>query len=310
MRETILQRLSTDGFNARIVSIRRLGDLREELERLHREGQFDAAFYRARLAEFRFTPPDSMPGARSLIIVAFSDPLVRFTFHWRGVPVRVMVPPTYLHWIAKDQAVARILGELLAPAGYRVEQIRVPRKLLAVCSGLATYGRNNIAYVEGMGSFHRLAVLCSDLPCDDDEWPGPRMMARCERCQACSRGCSAGAIDPNRFLIHAERCITFWNEEPPQVAFPGWMQQSWHNCLVGCMHCQTVCPENRGRAERFQEGAEFSEDETALLLRGLPPTDLPHALAEKLRENDLLEVADLFPRNLGALLHAKEAGIA
>ncbi|MCU0612227.1 MAG: hypothetical protein MUE60_10610 [Candidatus Eisenbacteria bacterium] len=306
-REALLQQLAAHGYQGRVVSVRRLEDLREGLDCLHRQGQFDAAFYRARLTGFTFAPPEGMPEARSLIIVAYRDPPVRFTFDWRGTPVPVMVPPTYLHSSAKDRAVEQTLGQLLIPAGYRVEPTRVPRKLLAVCSGLASYGRNNLAYVAGMGSFHRLAVVCSDLPCDEDDWPGPRMMSRCARCEACVPGCPAGAIDPDRFLIHAERCITFWNEEPSQVSFPAWMQPSWHNCLVGCMHCQTVCPENREFLERVQQGAVFSEDETRLLLQGTPPADLPGALSDKLRGHDLFDVVDLMPRNLGVLLQQEQA---
>jgi len=303
MKATLLQHLAACGYQGRSVSIRRLDDLHEGLECFHRQGQFDDGFYRARLADFSFGPPDDLPDARSLIVVAYRDPPVRFTFHWRGVAVPVTVPPTYLHWIEKDRAAERTLSEYLQPAGHRVGQARIPKKLLAVCCGLASYGRNNITYVSGMGSFHRLAAFCSDLPCDGDEWPGPRVMARCERCRACARACPTGAIDPARFLIHAERCITFWNEEPPSVAFPDWMNPSWHNCLVGCMHCQTVCPENQGIAEHIEEGAEFSEEETSLLLRGVPPTDLPAALADKLRESDLLDVVDILRRNLGVLLN-------
>jgi len=37
----------------------------------------------------------------------------------------------------------------------------VPIDRLAVRGGLATYGRNNVTYVPGMGSFHRLSAFYS-----------------------------------------------------------------------------------------------------------------------------------------------------
>jgi epoxyqueuosine reductase len=37
-------------------------------------------------------------------------------------------------------------------------------KRLAVRSGLARYGRNNVTYVEGMGSFLELSASLTDMP--------------------------------------------------------------------------------------------------------------------------------------------------
>ena len=47
------------------------------------------------------------------------------------------------------------------------------------CCGLAVYGRNNIAYVEGLGSHFRLSAFYSNLPTETDIWRKPRMMERC-----------------------------------------------------------------------------------------------------------------------------------
>jgi hypothetical protein len=54
--------------------------------------------------------------------------------------------------------------------------------------------------------------------------------------------------------------------------------------------------------EWYEEGARFSEEETRLLLTGVPAAELPAALAEKLGRWDLLELLDLLPRNLAVLL--------
>jgi epoxyqueuosine reductase len=152
-----------------------------------------------------------------------------------------------------------------------------------------------------MGSFYGLLAVFSDLPVSDDCWQEPRMMESCQNCSACLRHCPAGAITSERFLLHAERCITFHNEKPVDVPFPAWMDPDWHNCLVGCMHCQRVCPENKELWSWVKEGVEFSEEETALLMEGLPFEQLPSATAEKLEPLDLDPYVELFPRNLNAL---------
>jgi epoxyqueuosine reductase len=194
------------------------------------------------------------------------------------------------------------LGRLVGPAGYRIAQASVPKKLLAVRSGLAEYGKNNITYVPGMGSFYSLAALYSDLPAIDDDWREPRIMESCQTCSACQRHCPSGAIAPERFLLHAERCITFHNEKPAGTPFPAWMGAAWHNCLVGCMHCQRVCPENRQVWAWVKEGSGFSQQETAWFLEGVPYDQLPRATAEKLERLDMEGFVDLLPRNLKALL--------
>lgn len=103
-------------------------------------------------------------------------------------------------------------------------------------SGLAEYGKNNICYVSGMGSFLQIVAAYSDLPCSEDGWREPVMMKSCDGCDLCRRVCPTGAIPSDRFLLRGERCIVYHNEKRGDVPFPDWMAASWHNCLIGCMH--------------------------------------------------------------------------
>ncbi len=302
MTSRLLEKLESRGYRGRVVSITRLHDLADGIEKPHREGLLDDAFYGARLAEYKFEPPDALPGARAMIVVAVRNPHVRFTFTWRGARQQVMVPPTYLRWQETDGKVMRCLDAILGPHGKRVVPAVVPKKLLAVRSGLARYGKNNITYVPGMGSYHRLAAFHSDVVCEADDWQQPKMLESCESCPACLRGCPTGAITADRFLLRAERCIVFHNEEPSHIPFPRWTHASWHNCLVGCLLCQNVCPENSNVPTWVEDGAQFSERETQLLLDGVQLDDLPAATARKLREWDLVDLLDSIPRNLRAVL--------
>jgi epoxyqueuosine reductase len=231
-------------------------------------------------------------------VVAVPDPQIRFTFTWNGKRVPLIVPPTYLHWRRNDQQVEDALGEIVGLVGYRVARAMLPKKLLAVRSGLAAYGKNNVTYVRGMGSFHRLVAFYSDLPCQQDDWQEPKMMERCQKCSACLRHCPTGAITSERFLLHAERCITFHNEKPSDVPFPAWLDASWHNCLVGCLHCQSICPESKDYLAWVEEGPEFSAEETALLVEGVSLDQLPAETTRKLEQSDLADLLDVLPRNL------------
>jgi epoxyqueuosine reductase len=91
----------------------------------------------------------------------------------------------------------------------------------------------------------------------------------------------------------------FHNEKKGDVPFPSWVNPSWHNCLYGCFHCQRVCPENRNFLQWIGEREEFSEEETALLLKGVSCADLSAATLRKLERLDLVDSLDSFPRNLG-----------
>lgn len=305
MEETLLvqNQLQEHAYRGRVVSTQRLGDLQAAIVGHKAKGLIDRELYEEYLAEFEFDPPDDLPDAKSVIIVAIPNAPTRITFAVDGRPLPVLVPPTYLHYEEMHKEVQDLLAEPLAPLGYRVAKATIPKKLLAVRSGLGRYGKNNICYVHGLGSFHVLIALWSDLPCPQDSWREPQMLEKCQTCTACLRKCPTGAITSERFLLWAERCITFHNEKPTDIAFPEWIDPSGHNCLVGCLHCQRVCPENKDLREWIEEEEEsFSEKETTRLLEGVPLDRLPGPMVEKVQRLDLVRLLDVIPRNLAALV--------
>jgi epoxyqueuosine reductase len=303
MKKGLLQSLEKYGYLGRVVPAHHLRHLQEHITANYKQGRFEEEFYQECLAnQFVFAPPESLPEVRSVIVVAARQPQIRFTFTWKDKLIPLIVPPTYMHGQETNRQVEKVLAQLLEPEGYRLVKAVVPQKLLAVQSGLAEYGRNNITYVAGMGSFHRLVTFYSDLPWKEDNWREPEMMERCQRCSACIRGCPSGAITTDRFLLQGERCIVFHNERPSEVPFPGWLEAGWHNGLVGCMLCQRICPENRSYLDWIEEGATFSAEETALLLDGMPFEQLPDEVVKKLEASDLAALINILPRNLQVLL--------
>jgi epoxyqueuosine reductase len=285
-----------------MVPIHHIADLQEAIRDRFERGLLDEALYREQLGFFSFDPPADLPGARSIVVVAVPTPQMRIVFRWHGEILPVVVPPTYVSYTPRTESVQAVLADWLREDGFRLAKPRLPLKTLAVRGGLAEYGRNNICYVPGMGSFLQLVGCFSDLPCEDDPWREPKALDRCESCVACLRICPTGAIGDDRFLLRAERCLTYHNEAAGD--FPGWIDPSWHHCLIGCMRCQAVCPENRAVVKCFEDRVEFSEQETALLIQRVPLDRLPAETAAKLQSLEINEDYRLLCRNLSMIVGA------
>jgi epoxyqueuosine reductase len=296
-----LEKLDERGYKSRIVSIKRLAELKAEIIGRHIKGLFDANFYQQRLEFFDFKPPETLTNAESIIVAAIPRPQDQATFTFGRVKKTLTVPPTYVDYDATTNRFMDVANEFLKEEGYTAVSARkIPLKILAVRSGLAEYGRNNITYVSGMGSFHQLNAVFTDLPCEDETWYDAKMMKRCKNCQACLNACPTRAVSGDRFLLHAERCLSYHNEKKGEVSFPAWLDSSWHNCLYGCMFCQKICPENLQFMDWVGVREEFSSDETEFLLRGGLSTNMPKMMLGKLERLSLADMDSLdnLPRNL------------
>jgi len=296
--ELICSKLEERGYRGMVVPIEHVAQLKYEIEECSSQGKIDAGLYERYLADFKFDVTTRLPKACSIIITAAPQPQRKVTFHFNGQTHLVIIPPTY--YADTDDQIRNILQNMLSSTDYQLYPAALPLKLLAVCSGMAKYGKNNIAYVEGLGSFVRLKAFLSDMPTGRSDWLGPQVMKECDRCKACLNECPTKAIVPDRFLIHAERCITFLNEGNKE--FPEWINPAWHNSLIGCMKCQLVCPVNKSFIKWVEEGEDFNEAETELILSGVPLDRIPPETAHKLNRCYMLEYLDVLPRNLRALL--------
>jgi len=300
--KSIFTQLVAKGCRVSVVSTSHVPELQAEIENRRNQGELDAEFFRAYLSRFKFALPDELANAKSLIVVAMPRPPTKATFKWNGKSQSFILPPTYTAYDEKRIEIEHLVAEAVGKEGYKVATPVLPLKLLATRSGLAKYGRNNVTYVSGMGSFQRLTAVYSDMPCKEDEWQQTRMMERCENCDLCRKACPTGAISSDRFLLKAERCITYHNEKKGNIPFPSWLKPAWHNCIIGCLTCQRACPENKPFLDQTGEMAEFSEEETRYLLEGTPTEQLPRSTMEKLKLLSLTDYYEEMPRNLSVLL--------
>lgn len=301
--QRLLAVLALRGLQARAVPVEVLDDLRRETDARAGAPPIDPDLRERFLpGGFDYELARRDRGLRTLVVVASPSPQVRLTFQHGGRAVAARLGPSYVDRARVLADVKAMTAGLLGPAGHRSEPVVLPKKLLAARTGLGRYGRNNLLYVAGMGSFHRLTAFATDARCAADAaWEEPRLLDRCEGCTACLRTCPTGAVGGDRFLLHAERCLAFFNEKP--FPFPDWIEPAWHECLVGCLDCQLLCPENKPHAARIEEAASFSEEETSALLEAAPDA-LPPALRGKLDALCLLPYLAVLPRNLRAVIDA------
>jgi len=164
--DELFDRLKESGYPSRVVSVERLGLLQRQICEQRDQGLLDDQVYRDRLEWFRFEVPEGLRAARSLIVVAVPRPMTRAVFVWGGVRRPLVLPPTYTAYGAINDQIKGLVGKILSEKGYSVAASGLPLKLLAVRSGLGEYGRNNLCYVSGMGSFLQLVAVYSDMPCE------------------------------------------------------------------------------------------------------------------------------------------------
>jgi len=298
MIKKLFFQLEKQGYKGRILSVKHLPELREEIEKWRRQNMFFHKFYQECLTGFDFNLPSDLFEAKSLIVVAAPQPIIQVLFNWNGKSVPLTIPPTYSY--TPDEHIKNLLKKILEPHRYHIARATLPLKILAVRSELASYGKNNISYIPGMGSFYRLVAFYSDFSCQEDVWLEPQTMKHCHNCSACLDNCPTGAISSGRFLLHAERCITFHNER--KANFPSWLNPYWHNCVVGCLLCQTVCPQNRSFINWIEYKGEFSKEESALIFNGASMNRLSPETLEKLEQLGLIEYFGFLPRNIRVLL--------
>ena len=135
-----------------------------DIEENYKQVGFDPSRY------FDFSPRiDVGFEVLSVIIVAYPTPLVSLTFMPEGEEKTYHVSPGYYAAHYKGKTISDYLTPLLNKGGYHLaEATKLPCKPVAAHTGLGVYGRNNIIYVEGMGSFCRLAMYLTDLPSENE----------------------------------------------------------------------------------------------------------------------------------------------
>jgi len=262
--------------------------------------ELDEGFVREVLV--KVSSPEIPEWAASVVVVAVPRTAHRVSFDVGDRVIETMLPPIYCHFRATFEKVRRDLQTIVF-SGARMAVIRAPLKAIAARLGLVRYGRNNITFAAGIGSYLQLCGYVTDavIPGGVSSPQQPRLLDECDGCDTCRLACPTGAIGTDRVLLHAERCLTFANERPDP--WPEWVPVTAHHCLIGCLACQRCCPANP-RLTIADSGVAFSADETRALLGEQLPAGGRYegSVRSKLDDLGLSEEEGVLGRNLRALL--------
>ncbi len=300
MHETLQRWAASRGNRLQVIPIRRLQDIRAEIAAFRENEELNGFQQWITGSMYRFDLPAAEFPIRSILLLAIPHPFyanVEFVWGAKTYP--------FISLFKSDFAGAnQELTDLLAVQAYQLmPAVNIPLKRLAVQSGLAVYGKNNICFIDGMGSVFSFAAYFSDLECEADEWREVRIAEQCTRCLACFHKCPTGAIRKDRFLINNEICLSNLNESPGE--FPAWLPKSVHHCLYDCMQCQIICPMNKDFIHKTIGPIRFSEEETEMVLAGRRLEEFPPELQRKAKMLGLDEWLASIPRNIRVLMEEK-----
>ena len=236
-----------------------------DVARLGASGALEKGFYASEVGSLAEPRVGQTREMATVLMVVKPRPAHTVAFDLDGRRVEAVLPPTYVRYRQTfDDVAADLQADPLR--GSRIERLTAPLKPLAVRLGLVRYGRNNVTYAPGVGSYIQLLGYLTDAPLPlPDGWrpQAPALLPECEGCGACRAACPTGAVASSRVLLHAERCLTYVNENPGP--WPAFVPARAHRCLLGCLLCQRACPTNPKLPLESADVA-FSREETEALL--------------------------------------------
>ena len=255
---------------------------------------------RSYIDEFQFKVPENCPSARSVIILAIPLKISIINFNLESKIIPVIIPPGYVSFGYTLSDIKKIIIERIIGKESRLELAKIPLKLAAAHSGLAEYGRNNISYITGLGSYYQLLGFYSDTVFEHENWTRVKPLRLCKGCYICLKACPTKCIREKSFLVDIDNCITLYNEIKDPI--PGWMDPKVHHALVGCMRCQWDCPANLEHNNNTEIIAEIGKGESRLIVRGIKNAEIEKTINSKLNLFHAAEDLDYLSRNLNLVL--------
>jgi len=206
----------------------------------------------------------NMPEAKSIIV------LVRGYFNY-DVPEALskMIGKIYLARCYSpplgtlDHSRFQLMKDYLSQKGCMVNSnIFVPARWAAAQAGITTFGRNNFAYADGIGSYIVIDTIVVDAELEYDR---PTMENKCPPdCRACINSCPTKALyEP--FKLNPSQCIAFNNfmtqdgRGAVSSLIPYELRKSMGCKIHGCDVCQDVCPRNQKKRKQPKEADRYLE---------------------------------------------------
>lgn len=259
---SIIKKLaSSHGFMlAGVAQVRKLHEEESHFDDwLARDYHGDMA-YLARNKELRLNPDLLVPGAKSIICLAYN--------YYNPNEINKAIPKIAMYARGKDyhKVLKKKLKSLWteikkqvndkATGRYFVDSAPVMERQWAEIAGLGWMGKNTLLINPKIGSYFFLAEIISDIELVADD----PIKDHCGTCTRCIDACPTQAIDEKGYVLKANQCISYFTIES-KSDIPDRFKADIEGWLFGCDICQQVCPWNRfstdHRSEIFKSDIDF-----------------------------------------------------
>lgn len=231
-----------------IAEVEVFEDTRATLLARKRRGLDGGMQFTYRNPERSTDPQRILPGARSLIVGAWSyrrlegERAAERTDAPAGSVARYARRDHYESLRSALEVVARRLSGLGWRATVVCDDNALVDRAAAHRAGIGWFGKNSLLMVEGLGSWFVLGTVVTDAPLPP-ALPEDRRAhgSGCGTCTRCLRACPTGAlVAPG--VVDARRCLAWLVQA--EGSFPEEYRPALGDRVYGCDACQEVCPIN------------------------------------------------------------------
>lgn len=227
-----------------MAPVKRLDEVDSHLSEWLDRGYQGDMTYMERHREQRVDPSVLVPGARSVISLAYN--------YFTPAPSENDLPKIATYAYGKDyhkvlkKKLKVFWGEIKTHCGreikgrYFVDSAPVMERQWAALAGLGWQGKNTLLIHPKHGSYFFLAEIICDLELEYDQ----PINDHCGTCTRCIDACPTQAIAEDGYLMNASQCISYQTIETKKD-IPSELSDKIENWVFGCDICQQVCPWNK-----------------------------------------------------------------
>ncbi|MEO8068898.1 MAG: tRNA epoxyqueuosine(34) reductase QueG [Flavobacteriales bacterium] len=244
--------------------VARAGFLEEEAPRLEqwlRAKQNGEMAYMANHFDLRLDPRKILPGARSVISLAFNYFTPQGQMHADAPKLSTYAYGRDYHKVLRKRLkpLMAFMREQFGDAAMRafVDSGPVMEKAWAQRAGIGWMGKHTNIIRQQEGSFFLLCEIITDL----DLAPDAPATDHCGTCRRCIDACPTDAITP--YAVDGSKCISYFTIELKD-AIPEEMKGRFADWAFGCDVCQQVCPWNRFATRHAEPEFEPKQELMAL----------------------------------------------
>lgn len=265
------------------------GFLEEEAPRLERwlsEGKHGQMAYMANHFDLRLDPRKLMPGAKSVISLAFNYHAPRQQQDPEAPKLSTYAYGRDYHKVVRKRLkplmtfIAEHFGDVELRAF--VDSAPVLEKAWAERAGIGWRGKHTNVIRQAAGSYFFLCELITDL----ELAPDAPATDHCGTCRRCIDACPTEAITP--YGVDGSRCISYLTIELKD-AIPAEFADKLNGWAFGCDICQEVCPWNRFSTPHME--AEFTPKQELMALTADEWHGMDEVLFDRLFEGSAVKRA-------------------